>query len=129
MDSEKSQRTILLAESEMAVRDVLADVLRGGGFVVVILSGGWEMFTLPDDADPPSLLVTDINLGPVLDGPKLAAAAQARWFGLPVMCIAGPPIRYQALDDQSWDWFGMTPFEPGYFLTSVQTLLSGRMAQ
>jgi hypothetical protein len=69
------------------------------------------------------LLVTDINLGPVLDGFKLAAAAQGRWLGLPVMCVAGPPIRYQALDDHPCDLFGMAPFEPGYFLASVQSLL------
>jgi hypothetical protein len=104
------------------LRGAITEVLDNGGLSVIALAYGWNIFHLFDRIEPPRLLVSDINLGPTLDGFKLATAAQCRWAGLPVMCVAGPPVRYTTLTYEPCDWFRMTPFTPEGFLDAVHSI-------
>jgi hypothetical protein len=101
----------------------VADVLSDIGIAVVALADGWDLFLLFEETPSPSLLVTNINLGVRLDGFRLAAAAQYRWPGLPVMCISSPPVKYQPLHCDPCDWFRMELFTPTGFVEGVQRLI------
>jgi hypothetical protein len=101
----------------------VADVLSDIGIAVVALADGWDLFLLFEETPSPSLLVTNINLGVRLDGFRLAAAAQYRWPGLPVMRISSPPVRYQPLHCDPCDWFRMELFTPTGFVEGVQRLI------
>ena len=76
--------SLVIVETEEVVRDAVADVLRDAGIEVVALADGWEIFLLSEETVPPSLLVTNINLGVRLDGFKC-------W--LPRRSIVGPGCR------------------------------------
>ena len=114
---------VVIVETEDVVRDAVADVLRDAGIEVVALANGWDIFLLSEKTVPPSLLVTNINLGVRLDGFKLAAAAQHRWPGLPVICISSHPVKYQPLDCDPCDWLRMELFTPTGFVEAVQRLI------
>jgi DNA-binding response OmpR family regulator len=75
---------VVIVETEDVVRDAVADVLRDAGIAVVALADGWDIFLLSEESVPPSLLVTNINLGVRLDGIKC-------W--LPRRSTAGPSCR------------------------------------
>src|SRR5690348_5912619 len=115
----------VLVEPDAAVRGAITEVLENGGLSVIALTCGWDIFRLFDRIESPALLVSDINLGPALDGFKVAMAAQCHWAGLPVMCVAGRPVRYRTLTCEPCDWFGMAPFTPEGFLDAVHNQVAG----
>ena len=112
-------------EPDATVRDAITEVLNNGGLSVVALASAWRIFRLFDRIESPALLVLDINLGPTLDGFKLAIAAQCRWPGLPVMWVASHPVRYTTLTCGPFDWFRMTPFKPDGLMDAARCLIAG----
>jgi DNA-binding response OmpR family regulator len=100
----------VLVEPDAAVRGAITAVLDDGGLSVIAFACGWDIFRLFDRLEALVLLVSNINLGPTLDGFKLATAARCRWAGLPVMCVASHPVRYTTLACKPCDWFRMAPF-------------------
>ena len=116
-------RTVLV-EPDATVRDAITEVLDKGGLSVIALASGWGTFHLFDRIESPALLVSDINLGPTLDGFKLAIAAQCRWPGLPVLYIASHPVRYTTLTCGPFDWFRMTPFTPDGLMDAARCLIA-----
>jgi CheY-like chemotaxis protein len=119
-------RTILV-EPDAAVRDAITEI-DDGGLSVVALACGWDIFGLFDRIESPALLVSDINLGPMLDGLKLATAARCRWAGLPVICITSRPVRYAALTCEPCDWSRMVPLTPEGFLDAAHCLGFGGLS-
>jgi DNA-binding NtrC family response regulator len=116
----------VLVEPDATVRNAIAEVLNNGGLSVIALASGWGIFRLFDRIESPALLVSDINLGPTLDGFKLAIAAQCRWPGLPVICVASHPVRYTTLTCGPFDWFQMTPFTPDGLMDVARCMIAGR---
>src|SRR5690348_16977053 len=115
----------VLVEPDATVRDAITEVLNNGGLSVIALASGWGIFRLFNRIESPALLVSDINLGPTLDGLKLAIAAQCRWPGLPVISLASHPIRYTTLTCGPLDWFRMTPFTPDGLMDAARCLIAG----
>jgi CheY-like chemotaxis protein len=71
-DKEGRSGTVLLVEDSDIVRDVVANMLQGGGFTVLQASGGEEALALARRGDGPiDLLLTDI-LMPGMSGVELA---------------------------------------------------------
>lgn len=114
---------VLIIETDEEERKSLAGLLADSGFSVIALNQAWAIFLLPEASGSPSLLVTDINLGPGLDGFKLAAAARCRWPALPIMGICGRPARYLPLDDQLYDWSHAQLFSPKKFISDIRALI------
>ncbi len=81
--------SILVVDDDPGVLEVIAHVLRGAGYSVLLAGGGWHALRAFEEANPtPDLLVTDVIM-PDLTGPVLATRLRKRSPGLKVMFISG----------------------------------------
>jgi len=82
---------ILAVDDEEAIRSVVADLLEENGHSVKIAGSGEEALSIIDADGAPALLLTDIDLGPGINGVALASKLQMRDPELPVIFISGRP--------------------------------------
>ncbi len=101
MDALGDYLDILLVEDDDLVRDCLFEALHEAGLMIEGIGSAEAALTLLDADSPPGVVVTDINLGPGMDGLAFARAARQVCPGLPVVFISG---RYAELR-------GMAPHE------------------
>ncbi len=74
----RGTETILLAEDSALVRELLADALRGAGYVVLTAASGPEALAVADSYGAPiHLLLTDVVM-PEMSGVQLAAQLKTR---------------------------------------------------
>ena len=86
--------SILVAEDELAVRGILARLLREYGYSVLEARDGAQALELAEGAPaPPDLVIADVVM-PGMSGRQLAEALDSRWPGIPVLFISG----YTGLD-------------------------------
>ena len=115
-------RHVLVAEDDPALRDALADTLRFAGFrVTAVADGSAALAAL--EAEPPGLLLTDVQMGPV-DGHELLLRARARWPEVPVVLITayGSIERaVGAMRDGAADYL-VKPFDADALISLVQRL-------
>ncbi len=81
-------------EDDELVRDCLFEALLDAGLRTKGSGTAEAALELLDAAHPPGVVVTDINLGPGMDGLAFARAARKVCPGLPVVFISG---RYSEL--------------------------------
>ena len=85
----KGSETILLAEDETEVRELVREALRRGGYAVLEARDGAEALRLAENyGGPIHLLLTDVVM-PNLGGPDLAARLSASRPGLRVIYMSG----------------------------------------
>ena len=82
--------TILLAEDDDALRQLVARILRAAGYKVLEAADGEAALTCSANHGRVDLLVTDMVM-PKLDGVALATALCARDVHLPVLYMSGYP--------------------------------------
>ncbi len=80
---------ILLIEDDELVRDCLEVALLEAGLDIRGSISGEAALDLLNTDRPPSVVVTDINLGAGMDGLAFMRAARERCPGLPVVFISG----------------------------------------
>jgi CheY-like chemotaxis protein len=80
---------ILLIEDDELVRDCLEVALLEAGLDTTGSTSGEAALDLLNVDRPPSVVVTDINLGAGMDGLAFMRAARERCPGLPVVFISG----------------------------------------
>lgn len=80
---------VLLIEDDPLVRSVLSETLDGNGFEVDGLANAEDALILLGAGQVPDVLVTDVNLGPGLDGFDLADLARQRHPDVEVILISG----------------------------------------
>ncbi len=85
---------ILLVEDDDSVRDYLYEALVEAGLRIEGCGSAEAAMNLLNADHPPNVVVTDINLGPGMDGLAFARAAREICPGLPVVFISG---RYSEL--------------------------------
>jgi PAS domain S-box-containing protein len=86
---EGGRETVLLAEDDDSVRDVLARALREYGYAVVEARDGVEALDLAEAAaTPPDLVIADVVM-PRLGAQGLSTRLHQRWPGLPVLFTSG----------------------------------------
>ncbi|WP_165982247.1 response regulator [Dankookia rubra] len=78
---------VLVVEDEPLIRMSICDLLADAGFACVEAADAREALALLDGGLRPSVLLTDFNLGPGLNGLALAAEALARLPGLAVVHV------------------------------------------
>jgi two-component system cell cycle sensor histidine kinase/response regulator CckA len=84
----RGSETILLAEDNDALRELVALELRGRGFEVLEASNGAEAVEVAENTRRIDLLLTDVVM-PVMDGVELAARLTQYWPGLRVLYVSG----------------------------------------
>jgi CheY-like chemotaxis protein len=120
-----SATLLLLAEDEDAVRHILEDALRDGGFELETANSGAEALAkLEAHKDKLRGLITDINLGPGPDGWEVARRGRELIPTLPVVYMSGAA-------GQEWPSKGVPhstlvakPFAPAQLITAISTLLN-----
>lgn len=78
---------VLVVDDEPAIRELLAEYLRGRGFEVSMAADG-ERATARIAADPPDLMLTDLKL-PGIDGLEVVRAAGASAPPIPCVLMTG----------------------------------------
>lgn len=85
---------VLVVEDEAMLREAIAERLGDEGLSVAEAEAAEEMVAVASRADgPPPVVVTDIELGPGMDGLALGAELRRRWPGIGIIYVTGRPSR------------------------------------
>jgi DNA-binding response OmpR family regulator len=115
---------VLLVEDEPSIRDLLHHDLTDAGLSVVPAAraeAGLE--AAANDNQPPRVLVTDVDLGPGLDGVALADEAQRRWPTMAVVVMTGDERNLARMSHEMRASCLVKPFNPHRLADRVQQLL------
>jgi CheY-like chemotaxis protein len=124
-DGEVTHATVLLVEDEDVVRKVVARILEGAGYRVLVASGGAEALALCERTPTPiDALVSDVVM-PGMSGKELADHLVRRWPNLKVLLMTGYTddecLRRGILDEGRA--MVLKPFSPRDLLHAVRDLL------
>ena len=117
----RAQETILVAEDEESLRNLLKRQLEASGYRV--LAAGCGVEALEIEARHPGAidaLVTDVVM-PRMGGPELARALEARRPGIPTLFMSGYPLDEPLLDD---DRMISKPFRVSDLAAELQRMLT-----
>jgi CheY-like chemotaxis protein len=121
--------TILVAEDEASVRELVRTVLTRLGYRVVVAADGQEALAAAE-RERPDLLLSDVIM-PNLGGPELARRVRALYPDLPILFMSG--YTAGALDRHSLVETGATllnkPFTPAVLASAVQLALAGETVE
>lgn len=118
---------VLLVEDDLLIREMLCEHLADAGIDVVQAPNGEEGLDAAErSGPPPSVLVTDVNLGPGMDGIELAREARWRWPLLHVVVITGDPANLAAMSPELRAGCLLKPFNPPRLLAAVAAALLRR---
>ena len=121
--------TILVAEDEASVRELVRTVLMRLGYQVVVAADGQDALAAAE-RERPDLLLSDVIM-PNLGGPELARRVRALYPDLPILFMSG--YTAGALDRHSLVETGATllnkPFTPAVLAAAVQQALRGETVE
>jgi CheY-like chemotaxis protein len=115
---------VLIVEDEPLIRMLIRDLLEEEGFDCADCASAEDALTLLGNGDDwtPDVLVTDLNLGPGMDGLTLARETSGRLPGLAVIyvtanaaCLASRPVGVQ-------ERILAKPFDPMRLAAAVRDL-------
>ena len=128
MDSDLAhpRPTILLAEDEEAIRQLIYRILVAKGFhVIQAASGNEALLELESRHQPIDLVLTDIQM-PGMTGIELAAQACMRHSGVKILLMSAWPAENAELKP-GWHFLSK-PFAPQTLLETVDLILSEKRA-
>ena len=122
-----AEGSILLAEDDEPLAELVRSILLAGGYEVVVVHDGLEAL----HADEPAAAILDVNLPGVSGYQVCDALRRAYGTGLPILFISGE--RTESFDRVAGlllgaDDYLVKPFEPGELLARVTALLGRRAA-
>ena len=123
--SSTGTETILLVEDEAIVRDLVCEILKESGYVVLSATSGADAMKIIDEqADPIDLLITDVVM-PEMSGPELANILRRARGEMSVLYMSGytddAVLVRQGLPENSA--FVRKPYTPQQFLQKVRETL------
>ncbi len=122
---------VLVVEDEPLVREVAVAALRDAGFRVAGAASAEEALALAESGAaggrPPAVVVTDLRLGPGMDGLALGAEARRRWPGVGVVYATGHPDRFDGRLLGPRERYVVKPFASGALLGAVRRLMPPRV--
>lgn len=116
---------VLVVEDEPLVREVVADGLQDEGLEVVEAPTAEEALALVENDGRPQVVVTDVNLGPGMDGLTLAEEAHRRWPGTGVVIMTGNPANVLGRPSNPCERILLKPFMPVALSRCVRELMGG----
>jgi DNA-binding response OmpR family regulator len=84
----RQKRVVLVADDERVIADTLSVILTRNGFAVATAYDGETAFELAQSVNP-DLLLTDVMMGPGMDGTQLAMQIVASHPGCKVLLFSG----------------------------------------
>jgi DNA-binding response OmpR family regulator len=114
---------ILLVDDDELVRSVISEILCDAGFHVTDTPDPGEVLRLCEATGPPSIVITDIDLGVTLTGFDVAATSRRHWSLVGIILISGLPANHtgQVLDPR--DRYLQKPFSDNELLTTINALV------
>jgi len=111
---------VLLIEDDEIVRTTLADTLGDEGIEVDGLANAEDALVLLGAGQVPDVLVTDIDLGPGLDGVDLADMARTRHPDVEIVFISGQPFNQEGRPLGQHESFIRKPFTASQLATAIR---------
>jgi len=115
---------VLLIEDEALIREVLEEDLADAGLDVLAAPNAEEALVAAERAAPtPAVVVTDVNLGPGMDGLTFAQEARRRWPAVGIVVMTADPRTLRTLTPSLHDRCLLKPFPPPRLLTEINMLM------
>ncbi|MDQ3002562.1 MAG: response regulator [Fibrobacterota bacterium] len=121
-----SVRTVLVVEDDDGIRNLLRTLFRLAGFDVISCQDGSEALDLLQArGGNVHLMVTDINLGPAMDGIELAESLRAIHPSIKILYISGreEDVRIEREVASGLAHFVMKPFTPRSLIEKAKAIL------
>ena len=110
---------VLLVEDEDLIRMVLIDIMTDAGLKVVEAADAQSALALAETTPCPDVIVSDVNLGPGMDGFALTTALRCRWPAVPLLMMSGRGTNFAARQSGKAERFLSKPFLPDVFVQHV----------
>ncbi len=120
---------VLLVEDDELLRMCLADTLTEAGLRVTEMPNAERALATALTTPAPDLLVSDVNLGPGMDGIALATEAHRRWPLLRVILMSGILGNLIGPRLCPSDWFLLKPFRPDTLLRLIAEVMADGRSQ
>ncbi|WP_372623820.1 response regulator [Falsiroseomonas sp.] len=115
---------VMVVDDEALIRELMVDELAEVGVVVTeAASAEAALQDIAQEGLPPSVVVTDVNLGPGMDGVELAAEVRRRWPNVWLIIVTGDIRNLERLAPGSCDGTYVKPFNPRRLAFDVQNFL------
>ena len=111
---------VLLIEDDDLVRMMLSETLGSDGIEVDGLANGEDALILLGAGQVPDVLVTDIDLGPGINGFDLADIARSRHPDVEVILISGLAPRTEERSLRRHERFLRKPFAPADLAAAIR---------
>jgi DNA-binding response OmpR family regulator len=111
-------------EDEPLVREILQEDLADAGLYVMEAATAEDALQVAEGCcPPPPVLVTDVNLGPGMDGVALAQEMQRRWPQVGLVVMTGDERNVERLPEPLRQGCLVKPFSPSRLVAAVTVLL------
>lgn len=126
--AEPPAKTILVADDDPGVRELVATVLQYRGYRVLRAADGAAGLEHLRQR-PVDMLITDVDM-PILDGHELAGRARAMWPDLPILFMSGSAMDRELDPHPAFrlSSFLSKPFSFSALMSEVEALLECRGA-
>ncbi len=116
---------VLLVEDEPLIREAVALALRDAGYVVSEAASAEQALDLvAQDPRGPRVLVTDLQLGPGMDGLALGAEALRRWAPIGVVYATANPQQFDGRLLGPNERYVVKPYTPESLLLVVRRVVA-----
>ncbi|TCZ60913.1 response regulator [Roseicella aquatilis] len=119
---------VLVVDDEPMIRETVAESLHDDGLEVTEAVSAEEALEIAGTAGAPDVVVTDVNLGPGMDGLDLAEEVRRRWPAAGVVIMTGNPAYVGQRCFEANERFLTKPFGSARMVSAVRELMrrSGR---
>lgn len=126
----KPATTVLLADDELLITEMMADALAESGFAVVVANTGAAALSLVENAPVKvDVLVTDVNMGKGSDGWALARRARDLRPDLPIIYTTGGSAEAWSKNGVPGSVLVVKPFLAASVVEAINSLLGNAIPQ
>jgi DNA-binding NtrC family response regulator len=114
---------VLIVDDESLVREIVSENLQEDGLQVMEAVSAEDALQITGAAGAPEVVVTDVNLGPGMDGLGLAEEVHRRWPSVGVVIMTDNPGYVGGRTFEENERFLPKPFGPSRLVTAVRELM------
>jgi DNA-binding response OmpR family regulator len=116
---------VMIVDDEPLIRGLIALELTDVGMSVTeAASAEGALHDIVDDDLLAAVIVTDVNLGPGMNGVAFAAEIRRRWPDVLLVIVTGNALNLDRLAPDSCEATYLKPFDTGRLATDIRALLS-----